>query len=1186
MTRTPDGRGRERRTDTILPSVLSAREHGCPPPRPDTLPPRRGGRPSSKTASAAGRPASFAGLADARHGLFRSARALAASALLALSGALAPPAAAQDRVLVSDLGHPPDIEDGYASGAELSSHRDTPAQPFHVGADQGNYTLTSVEIPFLSAGIAAADIEKLSVSIWYSDSWDYELVNNELFTNVGFVGCPWPCQPVPLGYQLYTLENPPSIPDPPSTAEATTATFTAPEGAPLLAGKTYAVVVSYDKRKRFREVAPYWQTLETIVRVDAASAEGWDIPNENWCSPMVQPLCANASDATWGTADSNVHRLGVNGYVGSRFADDNVCPNPLSPPVDLRAYPTLPRQIHLGWWSPDTTHGARNRPVCYDYQYRYRVRDANTWTGWETVAEEFLSSPYPSDEIRNFNSREVTGLFSGETYEFEVRTVRGGPYSESVSILATAAGTRRISIEAASGPVTEGEPVRFTVSRHEPFGRANGRLSVFVTVSETGEMIERGRNWNYRNVEFADGQTTAELVLETVDDGDADEPDSEVTAKVRQSNSHPYGYLYEIDAGRGSATKTVTARSQTTRSTALSVADAEATEGEDATLDFVVRLDGNPGSDVTVDYRTRDGTAEAGSDYTETSGTLTFAPGENEKTVSVPITDDDEEDDGETFTLVLSNALGAGVANDDYEAVGTIRNDETEAPSGGLTASFEDMPETHDGESGFRFRVAFSEDIGISFQALREDAFTVTGGRVTRGTRVDDRRDLFEMTVEPDGDGDVTIELAAGRECATSGAICTKGENRQQLTNSPSATVAGPAGGSGPPELTAEFRDMPETHDGESAFTFRVAFSEDIGISFRALREDAFTVTGGRATRGTRVDDRRDLFEMTVEPDSGGDVTIELAAGRECATSGAICTKGENRRQLTNSPSATVKGPAASSAAAAPGWPDRAARLCSALAAGDGLTPAGAAAALWGDGDPGKDRLDALDSLGNENGRYDLGDMLAWAARCREGEASGPAAGSGPPSPPPALPASGPAGGASWRRKRARGTGRHRRPVPDEPADPRSVKTPRSGWLRLALLVAVTSVWGCGDGIVDPRNDAPRYDGANAAAVDPGPLHVRLTAPPQARDIGAMLVVEGPAIDSLQAPGLEMFETEESSSTRREVIIAGALPDAPVLRVWVPHRGDEARYRVRLLQVAGEDFALRDLSVYGSVISR
>ncbi len=614
----------------------------------------------------------------------------------------------------------------------------------------------------------------------------------------------------------------------------------------------------------------------------------------------------------------------------------------------------------------------------------------------------------------------------------------------------------------------------------------------------------------------------------------------------------------------------------------LSVEDAEAHEA-DGEMEFTVRLEPHGLGIVTVDYATADGSGDtgavAGEDYTETRGTLRFNSLETERTVSVPITDDEEEDDGETFTLVLSNALGAGLA--DNEAVGTIRNSET-TPAAELTAKFRDMPETHDGESAFTFRVAFSEDIGISFQALREDAFTVTGGRVTRGTRVDDRRDLFEKTVEPDGDGTVSIELPAGRACGVSGAICTKGENRRQLTNSLSATVKGPAGGSGPPELTASFEGMPAKHRGEGGFHFRVAFSEDIGISFRALREDAFTVTGGRVTGGSRVDGRRDLFEMTVEPDSDGDVTITLPAGRECATSGAICTNGENRRKLTNSPSATVKGPAASSAAAAPGWPDRAARLCSALAAGDGLTPSSAAAALWGDGGPGKDRLDALDSLGNGNGGYDLGDMLAWAARCRGGEASGPAAGSGPPSPPPALPASGPAGGASWRRKRARGTGRHRRPVTDEPADPRSVKTPRSGWLRLALLVAVTSVWGCGDGIVDPRGG----DVANAAAVDPGPLHVRLTAPAQAHDIGAMLIVEGPAIDSLQAPGLEMFETDESSSTRREVIIAGALPDAPVLRVWVPHRGDEARYRVRLLQVAGEDFALRDLSVYGSVISR
>ena len=222
---------------------------------------------------------------------------------------------------------------------------------------------------------------------------------------------------------------------------------------------------------------------------------------------------------------------------------------------------------------------------------------------------------------------------------------------------------------------------------------------------------------------------------------------------------------------------------------------------------------------------------------------------------------------------------------------------------------------------------------------------------------------------------------------------------------------------------------------------------------------------------------------------------------------------------------------------------------------------------------------------GNGNGSYDLGDLLAWMNRCRRGEGPGSASSTEPPSPPPALPPSRTKGETSRRRKGARGPSRSRRKAPDPPAA--GSRTRRSGWLRTALLAALISAWGCGDGIVGPRADAPRHDGAIAAFTDPGPLHVRLTAPPQARDIGAMLVIEGPAIDSVQAPGLEIFETDESSSTRREVVIAGALaPDAPVLRVWVPHRGDEARYRIRLLQVAGEDFSLRDLAAYGTAISR
>ena len=60
---------------------------------------------------------------------------------------------------------------------------------------------------------------------------------------------------------------------------------------------------------------------------------------------------------------------------------------------------------------------------------------------------------------------------------------------------------------------------------------------------------------------------------------------------------------------------------------AISIADAEATEGTDANMAFQVTLDRVALKTITVDYETRDGTATAGADYTATSGTLTFTVG-------------------------------------------------------------------------------------------------------------------------------------------------------------------------------------------------------------------------------------------------------------------------------------------------------------------------------------------------------------------------------------------------------------------------------------------------------------------------------------------------------------------------------------------------------------------------------
>ena len=230
-----------------------------------------------------------------------------------------------------------------------------------------------------------------------------------------------------------------------------------------------------------------------------------------------------------------------------------------------------------------------------------------------------------------------------------------------------------------------------------------------------------------------------------------------------------------------------------------------------------------------------------------------------------------------------------------------------------LTASFEGLPEAHDGEEGFHFRVAFSEEIGIGFRSMRDDSFTVDGGEVTKARRVDRRHDLWRITVEPDGEGDVTVTLAAGRECAVSGAICTRGENRRQLANTPAATVAGPVDEAAPAALTASFVQAPAEHDGETAFKLRVAFSEGISIGFRTFRDQSLSVSGGSVKNAKRVDRRKDLWEVTVKPGSLDDVTVTLEGGRACGTAGAVCT-GDGRA-LSATISTTVLGPAALSVA-------------------------------------------------------------------------------------------------------------------------------------------------------------------------------------------------------------------------------------------------------------------------------
>ncbi|PYQ26704.1 MAG: hypothetical protein DMF56_23270 [Acidobacteria bacterium] len=111
----------------------------------------------------------------------------------------------------------------------------------------------------------------------------------------------------------------------------------------------------------------------------------------------------------------------------------------------------------------------------------------------------------------------------------------------------------------------------------------------------------------------------------------------------------------------------------------LSVADTHATEGDTGTsvARFVVSLNPASSQNVTVSYATADGAARAGEDYQAAAGTLTFSPGETEKTIDVRVIGDTAVEDNESFLLALRDANGARLVK--AAATGVVTDDDQTA---------------------------------------------------------------------------------------------------------------------------------------------------------------------------------------------------------------------------------------------------------------------------------------------------------------------------------------------------------------------------------------------------------------------------------------------------------------------------------------------------------------------------
>ncbi|MGZ8333601.1 MAG: Calx-beta domain-containing protein, partial [Allosphingosinicella sp.] len=166
-------------------------------------------------------------------------------------------------------------------------------------------------------------------------------------------------------------------------------------------------------------------------------------------------------------------------------------------------------------------------------------------------------------------------------------------------------------------------------------------------------------------VSFAAGEASKTISLDLLTDSD---PEADEGFTVTLSNA--------TGAALTDASATGTIVNDDGPAPTVTIADVSQAEGNAGTsvFSFTVTRTGGTGA-FTVDYATAPGSATAGSDFVATSGTLSFAAGENSKTIDVTVNGDTEGEFSETFSVQLSNPTGFAVIAD-TSGTGTITNDD------------------------------------------------------------------------------------------------------------------------------------------------------------------------------------------------------------------------------------------------------------------------------------------------------------------------------------------------------------------------------------------------------------------------------------------------------------------------------------------------------------------------------
>ena len=319
----------------------------------------------------------------------------------------------------------------------------------------------------------------------------------------------------------------------------------------------------------------------------------------------------------------------------------------------------------------------------------------------------------------------------------------------------------------------------------------------------------------------------------------------------------------------------------------ISVSDQTLAEAS-TNMTFTVSLDKSGIAPITVDYATSDGTAEAGSDYTSVSGTITFASGETSKSVIVPISGDNILEADESFTVTLSNVTGTANLLDG-SGTGVIENDDAASVTIADVAANEDAgtvtvtASLNNGVQG-GFTVNASTTNGTA--TTTDSDYTAISGEVLTFVGTAGETQAFDITLGTDTklEANETLTVAMSTLAATTLGVDITDQATVTITNDDDAsvTIADVSGNEDDGAITIT-ATLDNPVDGE--FSVDVSTSDGTataGVDYFAVSSQTLIFAGTANETKT--------FTVTPKVDSNpeSNETVNITVGNLAATSLAV----------------------------------------------------------------------------------------------------------------------------------------------------------------------------------------------------------------------------------------------------------------------------------------------------------